>query len=62
MADSRLEDQPLAADTFARLPQGFCALVTGASGGIGRALIAELLEFEKQVRRLQLSGGKRLYA
>ena len=43
MADSRLEDQPLAADTFARLPQGFCALVTGASGGIGRALIAELL-------------------
>ncbi|WP_368448208.1 SDR family NAD(P)-dependent oxidoreductase [Cobetia amphilecti] len=43
MVDSRLEDQPLAADTFARLPQGFCALVTGASGGIGRALIDELL-------------------
>ncbi|MGY3726185.1 MULTISPECIES: Rossmann-fold NAD(P)-binding domain-containing protein [Cobetia] len=55
MTESTLKDQPLAADTFARLPQGFTALVTGAGGGIGRAMLEELLAHERCGRVLAVS-------
>ncbi|TVU72667.1 MULTISPECIES: SDR family NAD(P)-dependent oxidoreductase [Cobetia] len=50
--NSAREDQPLAQDVFARLPAGFSALVIGASGGIGQAMVEELLAHSRCARVL----------
>lgn len=49
------EIRPLSAETFARLPQGFTALITGAGGGIGHALVEALLSHPRCGRVLAVS-------